>query len=1124
MKKNEMTSNSIKFLKLLSVFVSIFSAIPQSELLANGVIIVNEDRGIANSICSPSMYSSKIFPVGIVVTGSVVDEKNKPIEGVTIYVKNSSFSAVTDKNGKFSIKVSTKKSILVFTMMNYTQVERTVGENSTINVRLKETSGTLNDVVVIGFGVQKKVNLTGAVASIDGASLIDAPVSNITNALIGNATGISGVQTSGEPGHNSTNIYIRGISTFNTAGASPLVVIDGIEQPAEQPMAQLDAMDANEIQSVSILKDAASTAVYGIRGANGVIVVTTKKGVKGKQSVSVATNFGTSAAANLLQTVNSYQYGIMNNEAINHQRNQLGDNSNNSLLFSDEELWKFKNNRDYTPEEVDAMLLTDAQKTKLKASPALWYGSEDFMKQELGGNGNQAQLNTNIRGGTDKVTYFTSLGYFYQGSIMGNTSFGGANTGSTYNRFNYRSNMDFHPVPNLDISISMAGQFGITSGSQANTSVTNDWSRYKAIWGSLEEALPFLAPAIMDGHLVSNWAGTAGTSTNPLGLKIGIAKNPLYPLLTSGQGIIYNTLLTNTIKIVHRMNYMIQGLTFRGSISYDDNFNKIITHNPSIPNYSVTRDAIDPNIFDYYGGVKYPDNLNVNAGSSGWNKTYIDMGFDYLKSFGKHRITALLLGKGSVYNMPSDTYHTPSGIMGLVGRITENYKQRYMGEIDLGYNGTEQFAADHRFGFFPAVSAGWLISSEKFFPQTKWIDYLKIKGSFGIVGSDNLGGRRYLYQPTAYLQGYSSNAYYPGISNGSAINTRNTGAGTVESFVGNPDVTWETAKKTNIGLESNLFNNRIVFGTDVFFDRRDHILTTLGNSPSTLGIAAANLPPANVGIVTNQGYEVSLAWNDNFKALSYSIKGNLSYTHNKIIYKAEAPNPYQWMNTTGFSIGQYYGLKSDGFFNTPQELATRPFNSFTNNIASLGDIRYKDINGDGVIDNQDVVPIGYANLPQYAYNFNFKFNYKGLEFSILLNGTLNGSYYLNSINYTGFLYKFEYDDRWTPEKAANGTKILYPRLQIGSTTGNFNVSDFWLKSNNFLKIKNMALGYTFSTQKLRKAGIGISSIRIYGNANNIFTFKNQLSKYGVDPETTDQSSGYIFPLTKSYVFGATVLF
>lgn len=1065
----------------------------------------------------------------VLIQGTVKDNTTgEALPGAIVQIEGTKNATLTDFDGNFSLKVSDKKAVLVFSFIGYVSQKITIGNQTNLKVSLVSDVKNIEEVVVVGFGQQKKANVTGAISTVDSKAMVATPVASITSALIGNAPGISGVQSSGEPGRNAATIFIRGRSTYNGSGASPLIVIDGVEQAAEQPYAQLNSMDANEIASVSILKDAASTAVYGIRGANGVIVVTTKRGTKSKQSISLSTNYGFTEATGLMHGVNSYDYAVIRNEAINYNKNQFGDNSFNSYLFSDDELWKFQNNRDYTPAEVAAMSnLTDAQKAQLNESPALWYRSTDFMQQQFGNKGPQAQVNLNIKGGTDKMQYFTSIGYFNQGSILDNTNFEGSNTGSHFNRYNFRSSFDFHPTKNLDISFTTAGQFGTTAGPSANTSLTDDNARYKAIFINIQEGYPFMPPGIIDGKLVDRWAGTAGSSRNPLGLRVTGAQSPVGMLLQSGQGIIYNTLLSNILKVNHRLDYLTKGLSVRGTFGYDDNYRKMVLSNPSIPNYSVTRNIADPNILDFYGGVKTQTALNTSANNSSWNKTYFDAGIDYVTSIGNHNITALLLGKASIYKMPG-SFNTPSGIMGIVGRVTYNYNERYMAEFDLGYNGTEQFAKGSRFGYFPAYSAGWVPTNERFFPKTKWIDFLKIRGSYGTVGSDNLGGRRYLYLPSSYVLNAGGSAYYPGTSTGTAVNPAYRGA--YEGAVGNPFVTWEKATKIGAGLESRFLQNRLSFTLDLFKEDRNNILTTSAIIPATYGVASNNIPPVNVGITTNHGYETTLEWTDNRKEFKYSVSGAVSYARNKIVYKAEAANPYYWQNSTGYAIGQYKGLISDGFFNTPEELANRPYNTFSSNKNMLGDIRYKDINGDGKIDEKDRVPIGYSNLPEYAFNLKFDMSFKGFDFSILFNGTAHGSFYLNSgydymfFKQSGTPWTWQAEGRWTPEKVANGAPITYPRAQIDVAGSNFVTSDFWLRSSDFIKLKNLEIGYSIPTTLLKSANIGISSVRIYANGNNVYTFKNALTKYGFDPESADPNTAYVFPFTRAFVFGANIVF
>lgn len=1079
--------------------------------------------------------ANQVFAQQKIINGTVSDSKGQPLPGVSVKVKGGTNGTQTDLNGKFSLKFTGATPTLTFSFIGY--LSQDILATPAMNVTLQDAVSSLNEVVVVAFGTQKRVNVTGAVSSISGKDLVATPVANISQALIGSTPGISGLQTSGEPGRNTANIYIRGTATYGNT--NPLVVIDGVEQAAERAFDELNSMDANEISSINVLKDASSTAVYGIRAANGVIIVTTKRGKEGKPVVAISANFGNTKATNLQKDVTSYEWAVMRNEAINTSVSSLGNTSYNAYLFSPSDLWKFQNNRDYTPAEVAAMTgLTDAQRTQLNNSPALYYGSHDLYADEFGGNGPQKQLNLNISGGTKKVAYYVSIGNFTQSSIIRNTTYDGANTGSNFSRYNYRSNFDIKPVKTLTISVSLAGQFGTTVGPGISASPYDLSGRYKLIEQYIYDGNPYMTPGIIDGHLINAFAGTAGTASNPLGLKTGSSignQNAVYNLLISGTGTLYNTLLDNNIKITHTMDYLTKGLSIHGTASYQDNYTKAVTYNPSLPIYSVRRDLVNPNNLDFYGGQVGANSFNSNPGYNGtWSKTYFDAGADYQRTFGPHSISALVLGKASLYNLPSDANNTPSGVMGLVGRTTYNYKERYLAEVNVGYNGTEQFAPGHRFGIFPAFSAGWVVTNESFWKENKAVTFLKIRGSYGVVGNDLLGttGRRYLYFPNTYNQNLgtsnSSQGYYLGNSNGSVQNPYYSG--TSEGAIGNPAVTWERARKADIGLESKFIGDRLSFTLDVFKEDRSNILTNLGTIPVTYGVASASVPPVNVGITTNKGYEAVLGWADKAGEVNYSITGSVSYARNKIIYKAEAPNPYPWMNQTGFPIFQKFGLVSDGFFNTPEELNNRPFNTYTSNQAVLGDIRYKDINGDGKIDAKDVVPIGDSNIPEFNYNLRITANYKGFDISTLLNGTADGSYYLSSgltipfFKVAGNAWQWEYDGRWTPQKVASGQPITYPRATIdgSSSQNNFLTSDFWLISNNFKRLKNVEIGYTFPKSKfLTRAKI--SSVRIYADGNNLLTWDSQLSKKGIDAETTDGST-YIFPLTRVFTFGASVRF
>lgn len=1065
------------------------------------------------------------------VNGTVIDDTGMPIPGVTVIIKGTSIGTVTDFEGEYSINASNENAVLVFSYIGFATQEVKVSSGA-MDVTMKQSFESLDEVVVTAFGSQKKINVTGAISEVSGDNLVSSRVANISNALVGNSSGVTGMQTSGEPGRNATNITIRGLATYGNT--TPLIVIDGVEQAVERAFDELNAMDPNEIKSISILKDASSTAVYGIRGANGVIIVTTKRGNIGKPKINFSTNFGLTQATHLQEGVSSYEWALMRNEGIRNEMNSYPSTDGlSAYLYNEDDLWKFKNGRDYTPDEVDAMgNLTAEQREMLKNSPAIYYGNSDLYADQFEGVAPQIQLNFNISGGTERLKYFTSLGYFSQRGIGDNTSYHGSDTGSKFKRYNFRSNFDIDVLKNVKVSLNLAGQFGTTQGPGISSDPYDLNGRYKVMMQYIYDGNPFMTPGIVDGNLISGYAGVPGTPQNPLGLKTDSQignQNAVYNLLTSGTGHIYNTLLDNSVRIQHTMDYLVRGLKTHATVSYQDNYNRYVTFAPSLPSYTIQRNPENPNDFDFFGGAIYNNEFN-SYGYGNWNKLYVDAGLDYAAAFGKHAVSGLFLGKASKYTMPNDDNNTPSGIMGMVGRITYNFDEKYLLEFNMGYNGTEQFSEGNRFGFFPAYSVGWVPSREDFFPEDSFISFMKLRASYGVVGNDLLAdsGRRYLYFPNTY--NINQGGYWLGNSDGSSTNDYYSGI--TEGILGNPNVTWERAEKYDIGLELGLFEDKLHITYDYFEENRNNILTTLGTIPAIYGVSGSAVPPVNVGKTNNSGYELSIKWNDQIGDFYYSIVGNLTYAKNKIIYRAEAPNPYPWMNQTGFSIGQRFGLTSDGFFDTTEELSNRPYNTYTSNKATLGDIKYKDLNGDGLIDNKDVSPIGYPNNAQYNMNLRLSTNYKGFDLSALFVSTVNGSYYLNT-GYTlpfykraGNVWKWMYDGRWTPEKASSGAEITYPRSTFDATASDNNwlTSDFWMVSNNFVKLKNVELGYTFTTNEEGFLGKShINSLRIYASGNNLYTFKNDLTEKGIDPESPDGST-YIYPLTSVFNLGFNIQF
>lgn len=1076
-----------------------------------------------------SMFSAQGLLAQTVNVKGTVKDQTGPVVGAAVMEKGTLNGAVTDLDGRFSINVK-QGAVLVVSSIGYKTEEIAVGNSRTLDILLAEDSELLDEIVVTAFATQKKINVTGAISSVNGQDILATPVSNISNALLGNSPGVSGLQTSGEPGRNQANIFVRGISTYGES--APLIVIDGIEQASEQAFSEFNAMDPNEIQGISILKDASSTAVYGVRGANGVIIVTTKRGSSNRPVISFSANYGLTSASNLQEGTTAYEYALLRNEAIrNEQKSYAGNDALSSYIFDDYDLWKFKNNRDFTPQEVAAMKnLTEAQKKQLNETPALYYASHDLYKEQFNRVAPQYQANINVTGGTDRVKYFVSFGYFHQDGITNAASYYGSNTGSQFSRYNFRSNFDINVAKNWKVSISSAGQFGETTGPGTSADAYDLSSRYKIIMQYIYDCNPFISPGIVDGHLVNSFAGIAGSDQNPLWKKINSSigqQNAVYNLLVSGTGTVFNSLLDNSIKVEHSMGYLLKNLKAHALASFQDNYNRFVGYSPSLPAYSIQRNAENPLEYDFFGGSIGSGSFN-SYGYSNWNKFYVEGGFDWFESFGKHNVSALLLGKASKYTMPGDSYHVPSGIMGFVGRVTYNYADRYMAEVNLGYNGTEQFAEGKRFGLFPAVSIGWVPTKEDFFPRNDFLTFLKLRASYGEVGNDRLGGsRRYYYLPNTYT--LNGNGYYVGTTDGSSKSAYYNGAR--EGTLGNPDITWERARKYDAGVESKFFSDRLSVDFDYFYENRDNILTTLGIIPAIYGVAQNDVPPANVGVTTNKGYELVINWTERKGDWMYTLGADISYSRNKIVYKAEAENPWPWMNATGFSIGQRFGLVSDGLFNTPEELASRPYNTYTANKATLGDIRYRDLDGDGIINQNDVAPIGDPNYARYHFSLKGQVAFKGFDLRVLFTGSMGGSYYLGS-GYTipfyknaGNAWKWMYDGRWTEERFKAGETITYPRVSwsADNSHNNYLTSDYWMKPTNHIKLKNIEVGYTFDITRGILSTMHVQSLRIYGNANNIYTFHNQLSDYGIDPETTDGST-YVYPLTKVFTFGLSFKF
>lgn len=1003
------------------------------------------------------------------VTGTVTDNNGAPIPGVNIIEKGTKKSTNTDIDGKYKIN-TTAKATLEFSFVGFETKQAPVNGRNVINQKMSTSSTELTDVVVVAYGKQKKISVSGAISSINSEQLSRSPSVNIANTIAGQITGVSTVQSSGRPGADNPQIFIRGVASLTEANSAPLLIVDGVERP-------FDNLDADEIESFSVLKDASATAVYGVRGANGVIIVTTKRGKFGKASITANYSRGVQQATQLLDFADSYTYATVYNRA------QLSDNPTwnpTRLQFSPRAIEAFRTN-----------------------SEPLIFPNTDWLKYILKPLADQSRANISISGGNDNVRYFTSIGVVNQDGL-----FRTFDTGYDYNfsfqRYNFRSNLDIDVTKTTKIGITIGGQVGITNEPRTAGGINQ---LFREIYWSQ----PYSSPGIVDDRYI-----TGGTEYIP-GNKVNA--------LARYYGLGFNNTLQNTlnfdIDLTQQINF-IPGLNFRTKLSYNTKYSQTKTRASSVMGFIpfLLRD-IDPSadpeskeiVFRTGGSV---GNLTYAESFGKDRDYYFEAGLNYAKKIGSHNIGGLLL-----YNHQKDYYprdsngnltsnqDIPRGLVGIAGRVTYDYNSKYSLDFNIGYNGSENFAQENRFGVFPAISGGWVVTKEKFMESVKFVDFLKFRYSYGIVGNDKIGGNRFLYLPDSFnlVQGNYSFG---------TDNPRNQPA-SGEGIIGNPDVTWETATKQNLAVEMKFLKNKLGLIVDVFREDRTNILTRRGTIPD---IVAFTLPAVNIGEVENKGFEVELNWNHKVtQDFNYRINLNVSHSINKIVYMDEIPQAQPYLYRTGKPVGQPFGFVFDRFFGSNELASDAPNHNYTLNP---GDMVYKDLDGDGVITLDDQQAIGYTNYPQYNFGLNTGLQYKGFDLNMSWAAATNTSRMLAETlrsPYVGTergLLQSMADNSWTPETA--GTATL-PRITFLGRENNYGRdSDFWLRDASYIRLKTVETGYNFKGKFLQKAGM--ASLRLYFNANNLLT----LSRLKIiDPETRTGSTQE-YPLTKLYNLGLRVNF
>lgn len=1002
------------------------------------------------------------------ISGHVIDEKGENIIGASISEKGTTNGTMTNAEGKFTLNVR-PQAVLQISYIGYQTQEIDVTDRNTYLITMAENVRLLEEVIVVGYGSQKKESVVGAISQVSSKELLKSPAANISQAISGKIPGVITSQTSGAPGADDAQIFIRGRASF-AGDNQPLILVDGVERSFSQ-------IAPDDIETISVLKDASATAVYGVRGASGVILVTTKRGREQKPVVSITANWQLQSPTRQDSYLDSYNSVVLLEEAL----------ANDGLASQ------------YSAYDIEMYRKSAAG--ELSGLDAMLYPDVDWYSTVLNKTAPAQRYNANVQGGTKRMNYFVSAEYYNQEGLYKDFSLDqyGNKSNTSYNRYAFRANMDFLMTNDLTLSVNFGTRFEERKGPNADES-----SSYSEVFYEINHTPGWLFPvAYKIGEGESERTLYGGSSQYQNNIVARLAKGGFYRAT--------NTINETNFVLNYKMDWLTQGLSARAmaSFDYDSYYKRLFT--ASFATYELN-DRTNNQSIDAYNQF----NTDTELAYAGDNQTtlyklYIEFQLNYARKFGLHDVTGMLLYNQNDYRYQADLAER---YQGLVGRATYGYDDRYLAEVNFGYNGSENFIEGRRFGFFPSFSLGWRVSNESFMKSTEdWLDNLKIRGSYGEVGNDvykiNNVKQRFLYQA---IWTQLSNSYYFGT-------TGNTGI--YESQYPNLNVTWERAKKSNIGVEFGLLKGLLNGNVDFFHEKRGNILTPYLTRPQWVGV---NMAAGNLGETKNAGFEIELKHMNNIgKDFYYNLGVTFSHAKNEIINMDEPAGKTAYRKLEGHSINQFFGLVCDGYV-TGADLTDPDFPVSTFGDVQAGDLKYRDMNNDGFIDERDITFIGFSDIPENTYSFTFGFDYKGIGFSAMFQGVDHVSRYYDAETMFAFVnggkVKQHHLDRWNPNltEAENLSSAKYPLLHYDSYGDhNQQLNSFFLKDGSFIRLKNIELSYSLPKKII--IPLSMTDCRFYVNANNLITW-DKLDGL-VDPESQGSNR---YPIMKTVNFGVNVKF